>query len=393
MPIPYLLVFERTPPEYIVFASSNCLKAIGYTPDEMVGTSALDYSSDPYAKHYSCAWPADNPELGVTMMPHNLVHKDGSYIFTHYIAINCSGHIFALITAYPELGRVAMNGDSMLYKLQHELSFAEEYKGEGSTHSTQDSAASHLPPLPPPPNTGAGAGAGAVAAEPTQSTADAMPPSESVAELVNPDHPLVTKESLYKAHIYTARASRAKACFILNYIETADDNPGSQGPTIDFVTNSVSEIFGGDTDGHEIMDKPFLSLVAPQDITKAAVYLDNLHKVTRPQLCGLRLLRDPTGASSAPQTSNGGNDDDEYIRVELFGASSDDKLLLLCQKRREKSDAPFPLVPGKMPVGEISKLPPKDSGDSASQYMTLEQIISSNPDTTDVDGHWSEVMF
>ncbi|KAJ2680663.1 hypothetical protein GGH99_005394 [Coemansia sp. RSA 1285] len=387
MPIPYLLVFERTPPEYIVFASSNCLKAIGYTPDEMVGTSALDYSSDPYAKHYSCAWPADNPELGVTMMPHNLVHKDGSYIFTHYIAINCSGHIFALITAYPELGRVAMNGDSMLYKLQHELSFAEEYKGEGSTHNTQDSAASHLPPLPPP-NTGA-----AAAAQPTQSTADAIPSSGSVADLVNPDHPLVTKESLYRAHIYTARASRAKACFILNYIETADDNPASQGPTIDFVTNSVSEIFGGDTDGHEIMDKPFLSLVAPQDITKAAVYLDNLHKVTRPQLCGLRLLRDPTRASSAPQTSNDGNDDDEYIRVELFGASSDDKLLLLCQKRREKSDAPLPLVPGKMPVGEISKLPPKDSGDSASQYMTLEQIISSNPDTTDVDGHWSEVMF
>ncbi|KAJ1664446.1 hypothetical protein IW140_004730 [Coemansia sp. RSA 1813] len=392
MPVSYILVFERTPPEYIVFASSNCLKAIGYTPEEMLGTSALDYSSDPYAKHYSCAWPADNPELGVTMMPHNLVHKNGDYVFTHYIAINCSGYIFALIHAFPELGRVEMNGDSLLYKLQHELSFAEEYKGENAHASSP--APKSLPARPveqQPAQAQAQAQAQTEPQVPEQSQQEPENESqglkqsqepENVADLVNPQHPLVTKETLHKAHIFTARAARAKACFILNH---ADDSIASQGPTIDFVTNSVSDIFGGDTDGHEITDKPFLSLVAPQDVTKAAVYLDNLHKVTKPQLCGLRILHDPIG-SSAQQSQ-----DDKYIHVELFGASSGDKILLLCQKRREKGMADAPAVPGKMPVGEVSKLPPTD--DDMAQYMTLEQIISSNPDTTDIDGHWSEVMF
>ncbi|KAJ1886445.1 hypothetical protein LPJ81_006702, partial [Coemansia sp. IMI 209127] len=354
MPVSYLLVFERTPPEYIVFASSSCFKAIGYTPEEMVGTSALDYSSDPYAKHYSCAWPADNPELGVTMMPHNLVHKNGDYVFTHYIAINCSGHIFALIHAFPELGRVEMTGDSMLYKLQHELSFAEEYKGDNAQPSSPD--ANNAPTQPSEQQTQNEVGQG----------------QENVADLVNPKQPLVTKESLHKAHIFTARAARAKACFILN---TADSAPASQGPTIEFVTNTVSDVFGGDTDGHEIIDRSFLSLVAPQDVTKAAVYLDSLRRMTKPQLCGLRLLRDPAG----PSTRQTG--DDEYINVDLFGASSEDKILLLCQKKREKGFLDAPIVPGRIPVGEVSMLPPKD--DDMAQYMSLEQIISSNPDTTD----------
>ncbi|KAJ2552373.1 hypothetical protein EV175_003337 [Coemansia sp. RSA 1933] len=381
MPISYILVFDRTPPEYIVFASSSCYKAIGYTPDEMVGTSALDYSSDPYAKHYSCAWPADNPELGVTMMPHNLVHKNGDYVFTHYIAINCSGYIFALIHAFPELGRVEMNGDSMLYKLQHELSFAEEYKGE-NTHAAAEDTDKPAPAQPVHDQQQQQTSSEPHSQEQQAPSEPQSQVQESVAELISPKEPLITKESLYKAHIFTARASRAKACFILS---STEDDPASQGPTIEFVTNTVSDVFGGDTDGHEITNKPFLSLVAPPDITKAAVYLENLRNVTKPQLCGLRLLNDPTGSSSQHAS------DDDYVKVDLFGASSEEKILLLCQKRREKDYTDGPLVPGKMPVGEISKLPPSDA--DADRCLTLEEIISSNPDTTDVDGHWSEVMF
>ncbi|KAJ2401413.1 hypothetical protein GGI23_001412 [Coemansia sp. RSA 2559] len=277
-----------------------------------------------------------------------------------------------------------MTGDSLLYKLQHELSFAEEYKGDKAHALPSDANNAHA--LPSDANNAHALPSDANNA-PAQLREQQLPNEEgqgqqNVADLVNPKQPLVTKESLHKAHIFTARAARAKACFILN---TIDSDPASQGPTIEFVTNTVSDIFGGDTDGHEIMDRPFLSLVAPQDVTKAAVYLDSLRKTTKPQLCGLRLLRDPMG----PSTRQTG--DDEYINVDLFGASSEDKILLLCQKRREKGFLDAPIAPGKIPVGEVSKLPPKD--DDMAQYMSLDQIISSNPDTTDVDGHWSEVMF
>ncbi|KAI9502337.1 hypothetical protein GGI25_004733 [Coemansia spiralis] len=328
MPLSYLLIFERTPPEYIIFASTDCQKVLGYTPEEMVGTSALDYSGDPYARHYSCAWPEDNPELGVTMLPHNLRRKDGSLVFSHYIAINCSGHIFAYITAFPEMGHVPLS-ESVLYKIQHEINFG------------------HEPTRP------------------------VQPTEQRNHELVKPDLEMVTKESLHKAHIYTARASRAKACFILNR-----HDPDGHGPTIDFVTNSISGIFSGDTDGHEITGVSFLSIVAPEDVSRAAVYLDNLCADTKPQLCALRLLRTPMGAR------------DELVNVELFGASSDEKILLLCQRRREKP-VNVPSTSLSASAGEVSELPPKPDA----PFMSLEEIISSDPDTTDVGGYWSEVMF
>ncbi|KAJ1725965.1 hypothetical protein LPJ61_005518, partial [Coemansia biformis] len=91
MAISYITIFERTHPEQIIFTSSNCEQAIGYTPQEMLGTSAMKYSADLHAEHYTCQWPSDNPELGLTMMPHNLRCKDGRVVFAHVISINCSG--------------------------------------------------------------------------------------------------------------------------------------------------------------------------------------------------------------------------------------------------------------------------------------------------------------
>ncbi|KAI8322399.1 hypothetical protein GQ54DRAFT_297409 [Martensiomyces pterosporus] len=321
MPQSYVVIYERQGPEVILYVSSNCRQALGYAPEEMVGTSILEYSADEHARHYSCSWPADNPEIGVTLMPHNLRHKDGRTIFSHVICINCTGHIFTIVTTYEEFGFVNI-GESVLYKLQHESNFDTAANG-GSVFSI---------------------GGGDVG-----------------KEMVDLSYPRITMDTLRKAHIHTARACRDKACFVLS---RPDRPPGDStlGPTVVFVTNSISRIFDGHMDGYEVINMPFFSIVAPADITKAAVFMDALTSTPRPHVCALNLLRRPIHDES------GGRD---VIQVELIGAISDDGAVLLCQKVQKKDGADRD-EPG---------------------YMSLEEIISSDPDSSDFPDQWSSFTF
>ncbi|KAJ1942309.1 hypothetical protein GGF37_003168 [Kickxella alabastrina] len=346
MPSSYVLIFERAGPETILYVSGNCYGVLGYTPEEMIGTSALNYSYDPHAKHYSCQWPADNPELGVTMLPHNMQCKDGRVIYVHAISINCTGHLFTVILAYPELGDIRVS-ESILYKLQYEVDF------DRASEQAQMTS---------------GCDTGSVVSVDTEATLE----SEN-NDIVYPKYPKVTRESLNKAHIYTARASRAKACFVLN--RRVDES--TQGPTVEFVTNSISNIFGGDIDSHEIIGQPLFTLVASADIAKAAMFLENLCKVTRPQLCSLMLKQNPSDGA-----------DSRVINVELFGAASDDKFVLLCQKKRRLGgdNSSNLAVAGKHQADYLEE-------EDGAPYMSLEEIISSDYDTTDIGEYWNELIF
>ncbi|KAJ1644856.1 hypothetical protein J3B02_001017 [Coemansia erecta] len=316
MPISYVMIFERTGPENILYVSGNCHKVLGYTPEEMVGTSALNYSYDPHAKHYSCQWPADNPELGVTMLPHNLQRKDGTVIYVHAISINCTGHLFTIVVAYPELGDIRVQ-DSILYKLQYEVDY--NYNSKESLKTLSD-------------------------------TESAVSTDTGNSDIIYPKYPKVTRESLQKAHVYTARACRAKACFVLKVEEQG-------GPVVEFVTNSISNVFNGHIDGHEIIDRPFLSIVDPKDMVKAAAFFQSLRNNHAPKLCSFGLLVDPFGGDSG------------VVQVELFGASSDDKFVLMCQKKRNEMAA------------------------DQAPYMSLEEIISSDYESSDVNETWHQLLW
>ncbi|KAJ2161525.1 hypothetical protein GGF46_001380 [Coemansia sp. RSA 552] len=354
MPTSYIAVFERRSPENIIFASSNCEQVIGYRSDEMVGTSAMSYSADTYAKHYSCEWPEDNPELGVTLLPHNLRHKNGSVIFTHSIAINCSGLIFTFVKAFPEFGYVPL-GQSILYKLQHETDY--EALDASKSRSSIDSS-------------------GTTADEKLVRT------EGSAEELVSPPHPKITKDSLSRAHVFTARASRIKAVLLCHQpLATTED--GVHGPKIEYSTNTISNIYGGDVEAHELIGHPFFSLVVPEDITKAAMFMDSLFSATQPQLCVLRLLRHPTleevPAAGRPATSQA----EAPIEVEVFGASSERKVILLCQRIRKQQQASR--TPAAIPRTGFA-----DSNDDLG-YMSLGEIISSDPDSSDINEQWFQV--
>ncbi|KAJ2358756.1 hypothetical protein GGF43_000596 [Coemansia sp. RSA 2618] len=330
----------------------------------MLGTSAMSYSADTHAKHYSCEWPQDNPELGVTMMPHNLRRKDGSVVYTHAIAINCSGYIFTIVNAFPELGRVDL-GESVLYKLQHETDY-------GTLDVEKARASSSLSSL---------SDAGSVR------SVQGLPIDNSTNSLLDPKLPRVTKESLHKTHVYTARASRIKACMILNH---ARGEEHVHGPTVEFVTNTIGHIYSGDVDAHELVDRSFFSLVVPEDLAKAAAYMDSLIKVARPQLCSLRLVRRPIVDEQQVNTGGLANSAggeaaaaDEPIEIEVFGASSGDKIMLLCQRVRRNWKSSV--------LANVNRHASFNDDDDDLPYMSLEDIISSDPDSSDLNDQWYEV--
>ncbi|KAJ2077058.1 hypothetical protein H4R24_005350 [Coemansia sp. RSA 988] len=368
MPISYIVVFEREHPERIIFISSNCQRVLGYTPQEMMGTSAMSYSADTYAEHYSCKWPADNPELSVTMMPHNLRSKDGSTIFTHTISFNCSGYIFTTINAFPEFGRVFL-GDSVLYRLQHNTDYDTLSNSVSDNRQTSKTAATI---------------GNTTSNQENASDSVQCAGQKSINQMASLGYPQITKDTLRHAHVYTARASRVKACIILNKLS---NDTSIQGPTIYFATNSIKDIYNGNVDAHELVEIPFLSLVVYQDVTKAALFLDNLISATHPQLCTLRLIAHPilfednnaSGISTATQAISGNS-----IDVEIFGASSDDKIMLLCQGayRRKPTASNF----------SRSILGPCNLAEDELPCMSLEEIISSDPESSDPGGQWYQVL-
>ncbi|KAJ2609867.1 hypothetical protein H4S08_003866 [Coemansia sp. RSA 1365] len=363
MPISYIVVFEREHPERIIFVSSNCQRVLGYTPDEMLGTSIISYSADNYAKHYSCQWPADNPELSVTMMPHNLKRKDDSTVFAHTISFNCSGYIFTTINAFPEFGRVTL-GESILYRLQHKTDYDGISKQITESRRLEKPATSDSVP--------------SNVKKASSLSQDAA--QNSIDQMANLGYPQITKETLKHAHVYTARASRVKACVILN--KPSND---IEGPTIYFATNTISNIFNGNVDAHELVDMPFFSLVVSEDVTKAALFMDNLISAAHPQLCTLRLKCQPALCTENNNVTGSTNQlvSNDSIDVEIFGASSDGKIMLLCQKNRRRK-------PTDSTLSEVRN--PNNIIEDELSYMSLEEIISSDPESSDPGVQWHKIM-
>ncbi|KAJ1955922.1 hypothetical protein EC988_001618 [Linderina pennispora] len=280
--------------------------------------------------------------MGVVLLPCTVRNRQGMSIFAHALCINCSGHIFSVITTFPELGNVEL-GQSILYKLQFEADF-EGQSNDSASIKTIDSRS--------------GEGRRTSVGE----TTSGLP--EGCGDLVNLDYPVVTNDTLRSAHVHTARSCRAKACFVLTRADTSTE---THGPTVVFVTNSISRILGDDTEGHEVINMPFFSLIAPPDITKAAGFLDSLMADLKPQVCVLDMLRNPNSEQPGEPAVR------DTIKVELLGAISDDGVVLLCQKVRNQRQS-------------------QGGADDELGYMSLSEIISSDPDSSDFPEEWNQFM-
>ncbi|KAJ1723654.1 hypothetical protein LPJ53_002037 [Coemansia erecta] len=133
---------------------------------------------------------------------------------------------------------------------------------------------------------------------------------------------------------------------------------GLMGPRILFASRSFGRML--DVDTSDIQGSRFLSLVAPRDVLRASAFLEQMDNsmdvvVERLGMC--------VGYWNETDVRGG------VAEIEIMAAGSDDGAMLLCQMEQCASDR----------AGGVD-------GDHG--YVSLEELVSSDPETSDVAGWW-----
>ncbi|KAJ2605088.1 hypothetical protein H4R99_001392 [Coemansia sp. RSA 1722] len=133
------------------------------------------------------------------------------------------------------------------------------------------------------------------------------------------------------------------ACLVL-------ETGGNQGPRILFASRSFSRIVGVETD--EVQGLAFLTLVARRDVVRVSRFLE-------------RVFASPSVLVEQMAFVVG----ERVVAVEVMAAGSNEGAMLLCQTRA----------------------PEAANGDDEAGYLSLEEIISSDPETSDCPDVWRSI--
>ncbi|KAJ2783771.1 hypothetical protein H4R18_001523 [Coemansia javaensis] len=166
--------------------------------------------------------------------------------------------------------------------------------------------------------------------------------------------------------------SCTKACLVL--VHPADSD-SSSGPRVLFASRSFAHIL--DVDPCDLQGLPFLSLVAAADTVAAARFLEKMAAPERIVLDQLRFRVDPSAATDNDDNDNDNNDSgsdgrprgERTAMLEVLGAGSDDGAIILCQLHQPRGAA-------------------RDNSDG---YMSMAELISSDPETSDCAEAWTAV--
>ncbi|KAI8323647.1 hypothetical protein GQ54DRAFT_257864 [Martensiomyces pterosporus] len=352
MPYSFICIHDKSAETRLLYLSSGVRQAMGYQPQAMVGHSAVNFIADDwYAQDYPEAYQEDDDETSVTVMNLNAKRNGGDPIATRLVAFNCETCILIVAIMFPEQPYTPLSTLGVR-RLDHAL----EQQSQ-------------------PPSRNEGPGAQVARPPRTQS-------------------------------VFVTRAPQPKACFVLERISSqqvhaSEDESNSHlvtkpnGPQIVFVTNSINRILN--LDGDELINTPFLRLLAPESLVKASQFLDELSRSDGIVFALLYFLRTPFSGSMDEDGDGGENGPtsggsshaptSDRVEVELVGAQSDDGAVLLCRK---VTVCP-PAGPGRgLRGGRIPAGGDDDGG--CDGYLSLSEILSSDPETSDCPSLWSNIM-
>ncbi|KAJ2005457.1 hypothetical protein H4R26_001939 [Coemansia thaxteri] len=152
-----------------------------------------------------------------------------------------------------------------------------------------------------------------------------------------------------------------QACIILESLAEASET-NAMGPRVLFASNSIDRVINADSS--DVQGLFFLALVAAPDVAKAGRFLDRVMEADNIVIERLAMLADPLGTEE-----EGGSP--RAVSVEIIAAGADDGAIMLCQL-----------------AGSSGSRFASARDDSSSGYMSLEEIISSEPETSDVADVW-----
>ncbi|KAJ1795685.1 hypothetical protein LPJ59_004203 [Coemansia sp. RSA 2399] len=165
---------------------------------------------------------------------------------------------------------------------------------------------------------------------------------------------------------HTDRSRTRRACLIVDKV-SEPNGCNTMGPRIIFASSSLSQIT--DIDACDVQGTPFLSLVPPEDVTKAATFLEQVSKSDDVVIDCLRfrVANDQSNRRSSHVPPG-------VVDIEVMAAGSEDGIILLCQQIRS------------------GRLLSNGTFD-AEGYLSLEEIISSDVESSDIADCWDPPLY
>ncbi|KAJ2783761.1 hypothetical protein H4R18_001513 [Coemansia javaensis] len=175
--------------------------------------------------------------------------------------------------------------------------------------------------------------------------------------------------------IYYSRARHLKVAFVLeNPSPQSSDYDG--GPLVAFATGSVSRLI--DVEVNDLMGTPFLKLVAPEDVLHVSRLFERAKGTTDLLFEQFTLLQCPHPVGGGPAVAD---EDNQRVVVECMAASSQDGVALLLRKLHVVS------APKRDTMGNYIRTKVHEIDDDTG-YISLAELISSDPETSDAP-EWS----
>ncbi|KAJ2713039.1 hypothetical protein H4R19_002451 [Coemansia spiralis] len=150
-----------------------------------------------------------------------------------------------------------------------------------------------------------------------------------------------------------------KACLVLEGLLEGDPDD-TAGPRVLFASASFARIL--DVDPCDLQGVAFLALVAAEDAVAAARFLEKMSSPDRLVLDQLRFLHCPVADDRLHPRRT--------VLIEVLGAGSDDGAIILCQLSQSDPEVL------------------RTSDDEYDGYLSLEEMISSDPDSSDIGDAW-----
>ncbi|KAJ1725975.1 hypothetical protein LPJ61_005508 [Coemansia biformis] len=345
----YIGIHTRDESTRVLYVTSGVEEAVGYRAEALINTRAIDFIMDQYdvsdlpwlyeSKKKGNATDKDDDDDDETDMANayvmyfNIKTADGTPILQRTTAFKCDNCVVYIGVFYPEVP----------YHDRHELE-VRMLDGTMKQLNVTQRRKEHI--------------------------------------VAQGNRPLVHQR---RAPLYYSRSRRVKAAFVLENLSGADAEMDEAegrlaGPTISFVTGSVSRLVDADTS--DLMKAPFLKLVAPEDVLHASRFLDRLSRSTDVMFETFSLLQYPPVVAGDVAVAD---EDNLRVVVECLGASSQDGVVLLASKLHTVT-APKRDTMGNYIHSRVHEI------DNEGGYISLAELISSDPDTSDAPDAWSQLL-
>ncbi|KAJ2545249.1 hypothetical protein EV175_005825 [Coemansia sp. RSA 1933] len=346
----FIGIHSRDGRNQVLYVSSGCRQALGHPPEYFISKSSHDFIADPFQDDYTSIFEnkeatdtTEDDEANAYVMYLNIKTASGTPVLHRITTFKCDNCIIVIGVSFPEIP----------YQSKHELQVQMLDGAMKSMNVTRDRE---------------------------EERKNARNHQQAAARWRN------RSETPYggRVPLYYAQSKQVKVAFVLENPRATEALASEgvrrqSGPLVVFVTGSVGRLIDADT--ADLMRFPFMKLVAPEDLLRVSKFFDQLSDNPDVLFESFSLLQRPPVIEGDVTVSDQQN---TRVVVECLGANVQDGMVVLLRKIR--SETP----PTMDNMGNYLR-PKVHEDEQYNGYMTLSEIISDDPDTSDA-AEWSRLL-